>query len=60
MTEKILIVDDDNEFREEFKYGLEGYDVLEAGSGEEAIKRSTSLFLTKKCRVSTGPRCLNS
>jgi len=38
MTEKILIVDDDNEFREEFKYGLEGYDVLEAGSGEEAIK----------------------
>lgn len=38
MSEKILIVDDDLELREELRDFLEGYEVTEASSGEEAIK----------------------
>ncbi len=37
MTEKILVVDDDKEFRSEFKEFLEGYDVMEAANGTEAL-----------------------
>ena len=37
MPNTILLVDDDVEFREEFKYFLEGYNVIEASSGKEAI-----------------------
>jgi len=38
MPNKILIVDDDPELRSELRDLLEGYDVIEAGNGEEAIK----------------------
>jgi len=38
MTYKILLVDDDREFRSEFKDSLYDYDVIEASSGEEALK----------------------
>ena len=38
MPSKILLVDDDREFREEFKECLEDYDVVEAGNGEDALK----------------------
>ena len=38
MPNKILLVDDDREFREEFKEFLETYEVIEAESGEEALK----------------------
>jgi two-component system, response regulator YesN len=38
MPEKILIVDDDAEFRSELRSALEGYDVIEARDGQEAIK----------------------
>ena len=38
MTETILIVDDDKEFREELKCSLEEYSVLEACDGQEALK----------------------
>ena len=34
MTEKILIVDDDRELRSELRDFLEGYDAVEASSGE--------------------------
>jgi two-component system, response regulator YesN len=37
MPEKILIVDDDAEFRSELRSALEEYDVVEAVSGKEAI-----------------------
>jgi YesN/AraC family two-component response regulator len=37
MPEKILLVDDDEAFRAEFKEALEGYDVIEAGNGQEAL-----------------------
>lgn len=37
MPVKILLVDDDKEFREELKSYLEEYDCIEASSGEEAI-----------------------
>jgi YesN/AraC family two-component response regulator len=38
MTETILIVDDENEFREELKCSLDEYKVLEASNGQEALK----------------------
>lgn len=38
MAEKILLVDDDEEFRSEFKDFLEGYDIIEASDGREALK----------------------
>lgn len=38
MADKILIVDDDPELRSELKDLLEGYDVMEARDGEEALK----------------------
>lgn len=38
MPEKILIVDDDKDFRMEFKDALEEYDIIEAASGQEALK----------------------
>ena len=37
MPEKIMIVDDDAEFRSELRSALEEYDVVEAVSGKEAI-----------------------
>ncbi|MDD5730314.1 MAG: DNA-binding response regulator [Candidatus Omnitrophica bacterium] len=37
MAEKVLIVDDDREFREELKEALEEYQVLDASSGVEAL-----------------------
>lgn len=37
MPQKILIVDDDQEFRSELKDFLQGYDVIEAASGRETI-----------------------
>ncbi|MDD5217492.1 MAG: response regulator [Candidatus Omnitrophica bacterium] len=39
MPNTILIVDDDTEFREEFKEFLYGYEVLEASNGREALER---------------------
>ena len=38
MPETILIVDDDKEFREEFKEFLAGYEVKEASDGREALE----------------------
>ncbi len=38
MRKKILIVDDDADFREELRDFLEGYDAVEASSGLEALK----------------------
>lgn len=38
MPEKILIVDDDADFREELKASLENYEILEVSSGAQAIK----------------------
>ncbi len=38
MADKILIVDDDRELRSELKDLLEGYNVVEAQNGEEAIE----------------------
>ncbi len=35
---KILLVDDDREFRKEFKDSFEEYEVIEAASGEEALE----------------------
>jgi YesN/AraC family two-component response regulator len=37
MQGEILLVDDNKDFRSEFKDGLEEYEVVEAGSGEEAL-----------------------
>jgi two-component system, response regulator YesN len=37
MTSNILLVDDDRDFRAELKEGLEGYPVVEAACGEEAL-----------------------
>lgn len=48
MAEKILIVDDDVEFREELRDCLEGYEVLEASSGEACLnllKRANEIGL---------------
>jgi len=38
MADKLLIVDDDDAFRAEFKESLNEYDVLDAANGEEAMK----------------------
>jgi YesN/AraC family two-component response regulator len=38
MSNKILIVDDDKEFRSELRDFLDGYPTEEAGSGEEALR----------------------
>jgi Response regulator containing CheY-like receiver, AAA-type ATPase, and DNA-binding domains len=38
MPEKILVVDDDEDFRSEFKVSIEEYDVLEADSGQKALE----------------------
>jgi YesN/AraC family two-component response regulator len=38
MPQKILIVDDDADFRKEFKEAFSGYDIIEASSGEEALR----------------------
>ncbi|MFA5389625.1 MAG: response regulator [Candidatus Omnitrophota bacterium] len=38
MAEKILIVDDDRELREELHDFLEGYEIIEASNGEEALR----------------------
>jgi YesN/AraC family two-component response regulator len=37
MPDKILLIDDDQDFREEFKNSLEEYEVIEANNGEEAL-----------------------
>lgn len=37
MPEKILLVDDDKDFRYLFRDYLEGYDIIEASSGDEAL-----------------------
>lgn len=37
MSAKILLVDDDSQFREELRLYLEEYDIVEAGDGEEAL-----------------------
>jgi len=38
MSETILLIDDDTTFRDEFKSSLEEYNVIDVGSGEEAIE----------------------
>ena len=38
MAEKILIVDDDAEFRQELRDSLDDYEVIEAPSGDECLK----------------------
>jgi two-component system, response regulator YesN len=38
MPDKILLVDDDVNFRSELKDFLEGYEIIEASSGEDALK----------------------
>jgi len=38
MRDKILLVDDDEDFRREFRYALEEYEVIEASSGQEALQ----------------------
>ncbi len=38
MPEKLLLVDDDREFREEFAESLSDYEVLQADSGQQALK----------------------
>jgi two-component system response regulator YesN len=38
MPDKLLLVDDDREFREEFAESLSDYDVIQADSGQEALK----------------------
>lgn len=48
MAEKILIVDDDREFREELRDFLDEYEVIEASSGMEAVnilKRANEIGL---------------
>jgi two-component system, response regulator YesN len=42
MSDKILIVDDDVEFRSELKEFLEGYEVVEAQNGPEALEKLKS------------------
>lgn len=37
MLDKLLLVDDDREFREEFTESFSGYEVLSAGDGQEAL-----------------------
>jgi YesN/AraC family two-component response regulator len=38
MSETILLVDDDKVFRDEFKSSLDEYNIVDAGSGEEALE----------------------
>ena len=38
MLNKILLVDDDKEFREEFRHCFEEYDIVQAADGEEALR----------------------
>jgi len=38
MPYKILLVDDDKDFRREFSYALDEYEVIEASSGREALE----------------------
>lgn len=38
MTYKILLVDDEEDFREEFKDYFNSYDIIEAGTGEKALE----------------------
>ena len=38
MPDKLLLVDDDREFREEFAESLSDYDVIQANSGQEALR----------------------
>jgi YesN/AraC family two-component response regulator len=38
MAEKLLVVDDDDTFREEFKESLEEYEVVDVPNGDEALK----------------------
>jgi YesN/AraC family two-component response regulator len=38
MPEKILLVDDDRDFRSEFKDCFDEYEIIESASGEEALK----------------------
>ena len=37
MAYQILVVDDDADFREELRYCLDGYTVIEAANGPEAL-----------------------
>lgn len=41
MPYQILLVDDNREFREEFRECLDDYDVIEAANGQEALKKLT-------------------
>lgn len=48
MPEKILIVDDDADFRSEFKDTIEGYEIIEASNGKaalELLKRANEIGL---------------
>ena len=38
MREKILLVDDDREFRYEFRECFDEYDIIEASNGDEALQ----------------------
>ena len=38
MPYNVLIVDDDKDFRDEFRDYLENYEVIEASNGEEALE----------------------
>lgn len=38
MPDRILLVDDDEDFRKEFRYALGDYDIIEASSGQEALQ----------------------
>ena len=37
MPDKLLLVDDDREFREELAQSLSDYEVIQAGDGQEAL-----------------------
>jgi len=58
MAEKILIVDDDREFREELRDFLHEYEVIEASSGMEALnilKRANEIGLVLMDVMMPGP-----
>ena len=38
MSYNILLADDNKDFREEIKYMLKDYNIIEASNGEEALK----------------------
>ena len=48
MSAKVLLIDDDQDFRASVRTLLEshGYEVLEAGSGREGLRRSSSTSRT--------------